>query len=642
MNHVRVVALLAATCSSIACARPVAAQTPPPNVTATDARDAARSAQEAQDALRDVPAGSWEYQAVARLKADGIIAGYPDKTFKGDRPLTRYEMAVIADRAVHALEAQMALGKPVAKDDLDAVRHLLAEYAHEVEGVQQQVAVLEKRVDSTAETVAAQGQQLRAARIGINAWIRPGSYTETMTAINGPTKRVAGQEPNQALTSGSVTFAPGHGNTSNTTLPTQPVNHGTLWQDMRLAVNGDVDQHISYKFRVEQALYGDQPTSGQTTTNPAYCTNAACTPIAGTQDFPNNLPIRLDIAQLTYRSGPLYVNAGRFTLNSGKWNESGLVYGGIQDNGVQVGYRDGRIDAWAMQEYGASSATNAALFPTNATTCPLGLSSKCIERNSTGLLFKGEYHFPKIALSIGGTYNMMSGVVNTEWNPRAGLCAAGTAAAVTTLDARTVPCPSGTTRITVTNPLPGQVIGAPVTGAYQTVQTNIPAASIFLVKPFGNPGRRQFKIVTEAERRLGNDPLTGAPWTDNRAFHGEIAFASKGNITDGPILPAGGVRNSNVAQFDYFNIGLNGTGAQGGPYGTAAYNSFYFLNNNGLQSTLLLLGHWFSDEFRLTAGFEHWNVRKGTTIPAGSLTCPGCYVGGVNANAVFLDSWIYF
>jgi S-layer homology domain len=641
VNYVHVVALLAATWFSLACAVPAAAQTPPPAGTATDARDAVRSTQEAQDALRDVPAGSWEYQAVQRLTADGIISGYPDKTFKGDRPLTRYEMAVIADRAVHALEAEMALGKPVAKDDLDAVRRLLAEYAHEVEGVQQQVAVLEQRVDTTAKTVTAQGRQLRSARIGINAWIRPGSYTETLSAINGPTSRVAGQAPNRTLTSGNVTFSPGHGNTSSTTLSTKPVDHGALWQDMRLAVSGDVDRHIGYQFRIEQAMYGEQP-SGQTTTNPAFCINSACTPIAGTQDFPSNLPVRLNVAELTYRSGPLFVKAGRFTLNSGRWNESGLVYGGVQDNGVQVGYRDRRFDAWVMQEYGASSATNAVLFPTNATTCPLGLPSNCINQNSTGLLFKGEYYEPKLALSIGGTYNAMSGVVNSEWNPRAGLCAAGAAAAVTTLDARTVPCPSGTTRINVTNPLPGQVMGAPVTGAYQTVQTNIPAASIFLVKPFGDRLRPQFKIVTEAEMRLGKDPLTGASWADNRAFHGEIAFASKGNIQNGPILPAGGVRNSNVAQFDYFNIGLNGTGAQGGPYGTAAYNSFYFLNNNGLQSTLLLFGHWFSDEFRLTAGVERWNVRKGTTIPAGSLTCPGCYVGNMNANAVFLDSWIYF
>jgi hypothetical protein len=646
--NVRVVALFVATCLNVTYVVPAAAQTPPPAAAQTDAGAAAQRAQAApsapdsEDALRDVPTGSWAYEAIERLMADGIIERYPDKTFKGTRPLTRYEMAVIADRAVHGLKAKMVAGLAVSKDDLDAVRRLLAEYANQVKDVQQQVAVLKNRVDETSKTVAAQGDQLRFGRIGINAWMRPGSYTETVSVMNGPTSRVAGQPANQALTGGSVTFAPGHGNTSSTTLNVKPMTHGTLWQDMRLGVSGNVDNHIGYEFRIEQAMYGEQPTTGQTTTAPTYCTNSTCTPNAGAQDFASSLPVRLNVAKLTYRSGPLYVNAGRFTLNSGEWNESGLVYGGVQDNGLQVGYRDGRVDAWIMQEYGDSSVTNAALFPANATTCPLGMTPSCITRNTTGLLFKGEYYFPKLALSVGGTYNAMSGVVNSEWNPRAGLCAAGTAAALTTLDAVTVPCPSGTTRINVTSPLAGQVLGAPVTGSYQTLQSNISAASIFVVKPFGNRARRQFKIEGEAEMRLGGDPLTGGSWADNRSFHGELAFASKGNLTSGPILPAGGLRNSNVAQFDYFNIGMNGTGAQGGPYGTAAYNSFYFLNNNGMQSELLLLGHWFSNEFRLTAGFERWNVRGGTTIPAGSLACPGCYVRGMSANAVFLDSWLYF
>jgi len=43
----------------------------------------------------DVPANHWAYQAIQSLAADGLVEGYPDGKFKGDRPLTRYEMAVI-------------------------------------------------------------------------------------------------------------------------------------------------------------------------------------------------------------------------------------------------------------------------------------------------------------------------------------------------------------------------------------------------------------------------------------------------------------------------------------------------------------------------------------------------------------------
>ena len=47
----------------------------------------------------DVPSDHWTYQAIQSLAADGLIDGYPDGAFKGDRPLSRYEMAAIVARA---------------------------------------------------------------------------------------------------------------------------------------------------------------------------------------------------------------------------------------------------------------------------------------------------------------------------------------------------------------------------------------------------------------------------------------------------------------------------------------------------------------------------------------------------------------
>ena len=52
----------------------------------------------AQDNFPDVAANHWAYEAVARLKKDGILVGYPDGQYKGARPATRYELAA----AVHA------------------------------------------------------------------------------------------------------------------------------------------------------------------------------------------------------------------------------------------------------------------------------------------------------------------------------------------------------------------------------------------------------------------------------------------------------------------------------------------------------------------------------------------------------------
>ena len=41
----------------------------------------------------DVPAKHWSYDAVAKLAAAGVIDGYNDGTFRGDKTLTRFEMA---------------------------------------------------------------------------------------------------------------------------------------------------------------------------------------------------------------------------------------------------------------------------------------------------------------------------------------------------------------------------------------------------------------------------------------------------------------------------------------------------------------------------------------------------------------------
>ena len=49
----------------------------------------------AANPFSDVPAGHWAYAAVAKLAAAGIVDGYPDGTYKGDRTMTRYEMAQI-------------------------------------------------------------------------------------------------------------------------------------------------------------------------------------------------------------------------------------------------------------------------------------------------------------------------------------------------------------------------------------------------------------------------------------------------------------------------------------------------------------------------------------------------------------------
>lgn len=50
----------------------------------------------------DVPSNHWAYEYVTKLRQAGILTGYPDGNFAGDRMMTRYEFAAIVYRAIMA------------------------------------------------------------------------------------------------------------------------------------------------------------------------------------------------------------------------------------------------------------------------------------------------------------------------------------------------------------------------------------------------------------------------------------------------------------------------------------------------------------------------------------------------------------
>ena len=91
----------------------------------------------AANPFSDVPAGHWAYDAVNKLAAEGVVEGYPDGTYGGDRLMTRYEMAQIVAKA-------MAKGVNVDK--------LAAEFAGELDSLGVRVANLEKKADSVRIT----------------------------------------------------------------------------------------------------------------------------------------------------------------------------------------------------------------------------------------------------------------------------------------------------------------------------------------------------------------------------------------------------------------------------------------------------------------------------------------------------------
>ena len=91
----------------------------------------------AANPFSDVPAGHWAYDSISKLAAAGVIDGYGDGTFGGDKLMTRYEMAQIVARA-------MAKGANVDK--------LAAEFADELDSLGVRVANLEKKADNVKIT----------------------------------------------------------------------------------------------------------------------------------------------------------------------------------------------------------------------------------------------------------------------------------------------------------------------------------------------------------------------------------------------------------------------------------------------------------------------------------------------------------
>ena len=85
----------------------------------------------AQGPFSDVPSGHWAYEAVAKLQREGIVIGYPDGTYGGPRPMTRYEFAIAISRLLDKIPQ---LPPDVAtKADLDALRTQMANFATKAE-----------------------------------------------------------------------------------------------------------------------------------------------------------------------------------------------------------------------------------------------------------------------------------------------------------------------------------------------------------------------------------------------------------------------------------------------------------------------------------------------------------------------------
>ncbi|MEO1690948.1 MAG: iron uptake porin, partial [Cyanobacteria bacterium J06631_6] len=87
--------------------------------------------------LRDVSPTDWAYEALRSLvDRYGCISGFPNQTYRGDQPLSRYEFAAGLNSCLNQIERLIASqDASVAPEDLDTVNRLGEEFEAELSAI---------------------------------------------------------------------------------------------------------------------------------------------------------------------------------------------------------------------------------------------------------------------------------------------------------------------------------------------------------------------------------------------------------------------------------------------------------------------------------------------------------------------------
>ncbi|SDD99780.1 S-layer homology domain-containing protein [Sporomusa acidovorans] len=89
----------------------------------------------------DVPVNHWAYDAVTKLTQAGIVDGYSDRYYKGDKTITRYEMAIIVAKAMDKYDTANDTNKQL-------IDKLSAEFASELNKLGARVAKVETKTNT--------------------------------------------------------------------------------------------------------------------------------------------------------------------------------------------------------------------------------------------------------------------------------------------------------------------------------------------------------------------------------------------------------------------------------------------------------------------------------------------------------------
>jgi hypothetical protein len=562
-------------------------------------------AQAQADALKDIPPNSWAYQAIVDLVNDGIIVGYPDGTFKGNRPLTRYEAAVLTERAVQYLTKKLAnpvTAPQVTQKDIDTLRALLDEFRGDIDALKLKVSDIDTRLKKVEAT------QDRA-KIGAVYFIRPGTFSEAVSAYGSVpctgTNCNAALAPNTALTGGSL----GAGdNVSANKYYSGTNTTGYGYQLLRLLLDGNLDPRFSYHIRLENRYYWDTPsqqlssgsTFGGTVSNvPNYLTSTT-----SAFDYPTNTTVRFNYGYMQYNDpSGVYVAGGRLNETDGTL---GMLYAD-QFNGAEIGYSKGRIKLSGVYAYQWPSNNAGGQVCTGTVTCGYATQE---------ILAQASFAPTKASL-LGVAFSDDVGARVTTWNPT--VCSVSGKTPV-----------NGNCAVSSATNAPLVPVAEGFTGAYSPAVINLSEGAAFgrYASTFDKVG---YSLEAEGTFRFGNDPSTGTGWTSNAAYwvQGKIGAY---NPTPFRAYLEGG----------WIAAGYNSISAHTSIVNGTSYDGQYQGNPNGYQIGYVGLNYWFSQYGRIGVIYNYYDLLHGTTYPVASAACPGCFLTHDLGQGLFLQSYLQF
>ena len=99
------------------------------------------------DRLRDVSPVDWAYEALANLASRyGCISGFPNNTYRGNQPVSRYEFAAGLNSCLNKLEGVIAASEEVSTQDLEILLRLMQDFQTELAIVKGKTDGAEARV----------------------------------------------------------------------------------------------------------------------------------------------------------------------------------------------------------------------------------------------------------------------------------------------------------------------------------------------------------------------------------------------------------------------------------------------------------------------------------------------------------------